>query len=176
MLASLGALATVGLAGCGSDGGGDGAGGTTAADGDDGDAAGVSVDDYPSVDAWLTGGSAGGADGTYDGSLVDRTGTDSISVAVGSSGNGANFGYDPSAVAVSEGTEVVWEWTGKGNRHNVVADTGQGAEATDVEFTSGDAVDSADKTFTRAFDESGVALYHCTPHLSVGMKGAVVVV
>lgn len=173
MLASVGTLAAMGLAGCGSpDGDEDGGDGTTA---DGGDGESIDAGEYPAVDEWLTGGQTGGADDSYDGSIVDMSDADSVTVEVGADGNGASFAFDPSAVAVSTGTEVTWEWTGAGGRHNVVADPDGGTDATDFTFSSGDPVDSGDETFTRTFEETGNALYYCGPHLTAGMKGAVVV-
>ncbi|WP_248299359.1 plastocyanin/azurin family copper-binding protein, partial [Halorhabdus amylolytica] len=62
---------------------------------------------------------------------------------------------------------VIWEWTGQGNAHNVVAD--------DDSYSSGPPVAEAGTTFERTFEETGISKYYCDPHLSVGMKGAVVV-
>ncbi|WP_227015737.1 halocyanin domain-containing protein [Haloarcula sp. JP-L23] len=49
----------------------------------------------------------------YDGETVDRTGQDSVEIAVGAQGNNGAFAFDPPAVRVSPGTEVVWTWTGR---------------------------------------------------------------
>jgi len=183
LLASVGTLAAVGLAGCGSpsgsedgDDGGDGGDGGTTEDGGDGGGGGtIDAGEYPEVEEWLTEEEIGGADDTYDGSIVDETDADSVTVQVGAEGNGASFAFEPSAVAVSTGTEVTWEWTGEGGQHNVVADPDEGTDATDVTFSSGEPVDSEDETYSRTFEETGTALYFCSPHLSTGMKGAVVV-
>ena len=157
------------LAGCaGEDGGGGGGtdgGGTTP----------LSGEEYPAVDEWLTETEVGAADDTYDGTIADRRGRDSVRVDVGASGNGGNFAFGPSAVAVSPGTRVRWVWTGEGGAHNVEALPEEQIGKSDYEFTSGEAVDEEGKTFERTLDEAGVALYHCEPHLSLGMKGAVVV-
>jgi halocyanin-like protein len=136
----------------------------------------LSGDDYPAVDEWLTETEIGGADDSYDGEIVDERGADSVSVDVGSEGNGGAFAFGPSAVAVSPGTTVVWEWTGNGGLHNVEAEPEDQLGESDYEFGSGDPVSEAGTTFEFTFDESGIALYHCEPHLAVGMKGAVVVV
>jgi len=136
----------------------------------------VSVDDYPSVDQWLTETEVGGADDSYDGSITDERGSDEVQIDVGSQGNGGYFAFGPSAVAVSPGTTVRWVWTGEGGAHNVVADPDGQIGETDYEFSSGDPVTEAGTEHTVAMDEPGVALYHCVPHLSLGMKGAVVVV
>jgi halocyanin-like protein len=99
-----------------------------------------------------------------DAEPVDRTGTDTVTVAVGA-GNGLAF--DPANVRVDAGTTVVWEWTGKGGGHNVVA--------VDERFES-ELVDEAGHTFEHTFTESGTHEYVCTPHQTQGMRGWVEVV
>ena len=42
------------------------------------------------------------------------------------------------------------------------------------EFTSGDLVDGPGHTFEQVFADPGVFKYYCSPHKSMGMKGAVV--
>jgi halocyanin-like protein len=134
------ALATT-LAGCsGGDGGGDG-GGTR------------------SFDGWLE------STSNYDG-VADETGASEVTVEVGTEGNSGNNGFSPAAVKVSAGTTVVWEWTGKGSMHNVVAEDGN----YESEMTS-----EAGFTFERTFDETGTSKYYCRPHETMGMKGVVVV-
>jgi len=64
----------------------------------------------------------------YDGTH-DYTGQDEVTVAVGAV-DGLKFG--PAAILIDPGTTVVWEWTGEGGAHNVVAD--------DETFNSGDPV------------------------------------
>ncbi len=104
----------------------------------------------------------------YDGETVDRTGEDSVEITVGAQGNGGAFAFDPPAVRVEPGTEVVWQWTGEGGGHNVVSDG-------DGPLDSGDPVASADTTYSYTFEETGIYNYVCVPHESLGMKGAVVV-
>ena len=100
----------------------------------------------------------------YDGTPADRTGEETVTVAVGA-GNGLLF--DQPAVRVSPGTTVIWEWTGRGGQHNVEADTG----AFESELASAEGT-----TFEWTFDDSGVVPYFCEPHQAVGMKGVVDVV
>lgn len=134
------------------------------------------AEDYPAVDEWLTESEVGAADQTYDGTIEDALDSDTVTVAVGAQGNGGAFAFDPSAVAVSTGTTVEWRWTGEGNPHNVVADPGAQIGESDYEFSSGDPVGGSGVQFSQTFDEAGIALYDCEPHLALGMKGAVVVV
>jgi halocyanin-like protein len=102
----------------------------------------------------------------FTGTVVDRTGQDTLTVAVGPRQN--SFSFDPAAVTVDSGTTVVWEWTGYGGAHNVVAADGS--------FSSGEAVSEAGFTFERAFSTPGIYRYLCRPHRGVGMKGIVEVV
>lgn len=97
--------------------------------------------------------------------VVDETGAGEVRIAVGSDANGGAFGFAPAAVRVDPGTTVVWEWTGDGGSHNVVAEDG----AFESSLTS-----EAGHTFEWTA-EAGVHRYACTPHESIGMKGAVVV-
>jgi len=97
---------------------------------------------------------------------VDARGQSEVTVAVGAEGNGGAFAFDPPAVHVDLGTTVVWEWTGNGGTHNVVE--------REESFSSGDPVEDASTTFGHTFDEAGMYMYFCTPHRSLGMKGAVV--
>ncbi|ADE04258.1 halocyanin domain-containing protein [Haloferax volcanii] len=101
----------------------------------------------------------------YDG-VVDETGRSTVTVTVGSQANGGAFGFGPAAVRVDPGTTVVWEWSGKGGSHNVAAEDGS--------FES-DLVGDSGHTFERTFDSTGVYTYVCTPHKTLGMKGAIVV-
>lgn len=120
------------------------------------------------------GGSGGGGDGdpygdwlddaSGDTAPVDRTGRERVTVEVGA---GDGFAFAPAAVEVSPDTTVVWEWVGMGGQHNVLHVDG----AFQSEFAG-----TAGHTFEHRFGEPGVSLYYCSPHRSLGMKGAVRVV
>lgn len=139
-LGTAGTAGTVALAGCASGGsGGDG----------EGDGA---------YDGWLQ-----NVDG-FDGEPADRTGQSEATVQVGA-GNG--FSFDPPAVRVSVGTTVVWEWTGQGSRHNVVAESGN----YESPYYS-----ASGETFEHTFEAASVSTYFCVPHRNAGMKGVVEVV
>ncbi|MFC4450907.1 halocyanin domain-containing protein [Halorussus aquaticus] len=151
------------IAGCSSGGGGSGGdGGETSGDGGSGDSSGDSgASGSGSTDfgGWFDGVS------NFDG-VVDETGKSEVTVKVGAKGNGGNFAFSPAAVKVSKDTKVVWEWTGKGSFHNVVADSG--------DFES-EQTDEQGHTFSQTFSSSGTHKYYCTPHKAMGMKGAIVV-
>ena len=103
----------------------------------------------------------------YDGTH-DYRGRDEVTVAVGAGENGLVFG--PAAILVDPGTTVVWEWTGAGGAHNVVADDGT--------FDSGETVGEAGHTFEYTFADATAGdafAYLCTPHQAVGMKGVVAI-
>ncbi|WP_435125118.1 halocyanin domain-containing protein [Halobaculum sp. D14] len=123
--------------------------------------------------AGCLGGTGSGDSGPYGGwvadangfdGVVDRTGADEVTVKVGA---GDGFAFAPAAVKVSPGTTVVWEWTGRGNRHNVV-EKGDGYRS-DLHAEKG-------TTFTHTFESVGVSKYYCSPHRNLGMKGVVDVV
>jgi halocyanin-like protein len=113
----------------------------------------------PSFDGWMS------DVGNYS-EVADATGQDEVTVTVGAQGNGGNFAFDPPAVQVDPGTTVVWEWTGEGGQHNVVAEEGGDFES---ELSAEEGF-----TFEQTFDSEGVAKYFCQPHLGLGMKGVVV--
>lgn len=168
----LGVTATaigVGLAGCGDSSAYDSEGGSNGSGSNDGSGSG---------DSGGSGGSDGGDGGgstdfggwfenvsNFDG-VVDKTGTSEVTVMVGAEGNGGGYAFDPAAIKVDTGTTVVWEWTGDGGSHNVVAEDGS--------FES-DLVGEAGHTFSHAFNSAGTFTYKCVPHEAMGMKGAVVV-
>jgi halocyanin-like protein len=101
----------------------------------------------------------------YEGT-VDKTGQKRVTITVGAEGNGGSFAFSPAAVRVDPGTTVVWEWSGNGGFHNVVAEDG----SFESEMTG-----EAGFTFERTFEDAGVVKYACAPHETMGMKGAVVV-
>jgi halocyanin-like protein len=102
----------------------------------------------------------------YDGTTVDATGQSTVTVEVGTEGNNGNFAYSPPAVLVDPGTTVVFEWTGEGGQHNVVEDGG-GYES--------ELFQEAGVHYAVQFEGEGISKYLCSPHRSLGMKGAVAV-
>lgn len=102
----------------------------------------------------------------YKGTVEGR-GQSAYDVDVGVQGANGFFYFGPAAVAVSPNTTVTWRWTGRGGTHNVLSTSGA--------FTSGQLVDDEGHTFTHTFSRPGVFRYFCSPHQSLGMKGAVFV-
>jgi len=114
----------------------------------------------PSVDEFL-------ADTDNYDSIVDKTGSDAVTVDVGVEANGAYYGFGPAAIRIDSGTTVTWEWTGQGSTHNVVARHG-------ADFAS-EQKSQEGATYEQTFDEPSSVLYVCVPHEGTDMKGAVVV-
>jgi halocyanin-like protein len=136
--------------------------------------AGYAQVDGSDNDGWLTTVStdslaAGGFEGwihnanNYSGEVADRRDTDETSIVVGR-GEDSSFAYDPAVVRVDPGTTVTWEWSGEGGGHSVTHAAGR--------FDSGV---QATGTFSHTFRNEGVYRYYCKPHVSLGMKGVVVV-
>ena len=101
----------------------------------------------------------------YDGT-VDKRGSDRVTITVGASGNGGAFAFGPAAVHVAPGTTIVWKWTGNGGSHNVVAEDGS--------FES-QLIGEAGYTFEHTVEGEGIITYACSPHKTLGMKGAIAV-
>ena len=125
---------------------------------DENDGNGEFIDEEPDYGDWFD--DVDNYEGTFD-----MRGEDEVTVQVGAGEEG--FDFEPAAIAVSPGTNVVWEWTGEGGAHNVVHEDGD-------EFES-DLADEEGHTFEHTFEAEGEFLYVCEPHENVGMKGAVVV-
>ena len=138
-------------------GGGDGGGGS----------------DAPTVEAeygdWFTENADGGATDNFDGSTVDETGSDEVSVEVGTNANGGSFGFGPAAVRVSPGTTVNFEWVS--NTHNIVVQD----QPDEADWSGDEEINNEGYSYSHTFETPGVYTYYCDPHLSVGMKGAIVV-
>ncbi|MFY4815088.1 halocyanin domain-containing protein [Haloarcula sp. AONF1] len=162
-LAGTGAALTIGtLAGC--SGGGDGGDGGDGSDGSDGSGGGNAAEDVPDeIDEYLSDARM------YEGTIMDFTGQDEVTVEVGAGDVG--FAFSPAAIRIDSSTTVVWEWTGNGGAHNVAS-----VEGSESDFNSGDAVAEEGATFEQSFDNTGIQLYQCTPHQANGMLGAIEVV
>ncbi|WP_311172903.1 halocyanin domain-containing protein [Halobellus ordinarius] len=141
-------------------------GGGGSGDGGGGGGEPVPVDDYG---GWFTSDASGGAVDNYDGTTVDRTGQDEVTVEVGSQGNGGSFAFGPAAVRVSPGTEVTFDWVS--DTHNVLVES----QPDDAGWEGYEAVENEGFSYSHTFETKGIYKYYCEPHLSLGMKGAVVV-
>jgi halocyanin-like protein len=105
----------------------------------------------------------------YDGTTVDKTGQDEVTVIVGADGNNGSYAYEAPAVRVSPGTTVTFEW--ESDTHNVVVqDQPEGAD-----WSGHEAIEDTGFSFESTFETTGVYTYFCQPHKSLGMKGAIVV-
>jgi len=109
----------------------------------------------------------GYVDDANDGSYEDLRGQDSVTVEVGAGSDGLAFA--PTNVWVDAGTTVVFEWVSNG--HNVVPESvPEGAEWAGYESLEDDGF-----TYEHAFETGGMYPYFCSPHESLGMKGAIAV-
>lgn len=116
---------------------------------------------------WFTGNAKGGATANFDGSTADKTGTDTVTVTVGSEGNGGTYAFNPPAVAVSPGTEVTFEWAS--NNHNLLVES----QPDDASWQDHEALENQGFSLKHTFETEGVYKYYCQPHLPLGMKGVV---
>jgi plastocyanin len=78
-----------------------------------------------------------------------------------------DFSFDPVCISVAAGSKVTWTNTGMAS-HTVTSDTGA-----PVSFDSG--AMGTDGIFEFTFASPGTVNYHCTPHVSLGMTGTVIV-
>lgn len=148
VLSSVAGLGAAGVAGCtGGDDGGDG-------------------EDCPSLDQEPTYGGWFEETTNYE-ATCDLREADTVTVDVGARGNQGFYAYSPAAVAVTTGTTIEWQWTGKGGSHDVQELNGV--------FDSGSPKDSDERTYERTFESPGLFKYFCSPHRSLGMRGAVFV-
>ncbi|MFC6836228.1 halocyanin domain-containing protein [Halomarina ordinaria] len=104
------------------------------------------------------------AGGWEEGGTVDARGESEVTVEVGAGEGGLEFA--PVAVHVDEGATIIWEWTGEGGSHNVVAQDG-------ADFESGSP--QASGTFEWTAEGGPIATYQCDPHAGQGMLGAVAI-
>jgi halocyanin-like protein len=124
------------------------------------------IEDVPNkIDGYLDSGEAR----MYEGTMIDHTGQDEISIRVGAGDIG--FAFDPPAVRINAGTTVAWEWTGEGGAHNIVSE-----DASATQFNSGDPINETGYTFEQTFEQPGIQLYYCTPHKANGKIGGIEVV
>ena len=128
-----------------------------AADDDDRSPEDVAVD-------WLS--DAPNFDGPGD--IVDLTGEGAVEVT---NAPEDEWIFDPPAIRIDAGTEVTWVWDASG--HDLTEQSGEGATITD--WDDHPSQEGGGFEHSTTFDEAGVALYFCSPHLGGGQKGAVIV-
>ena len=114
------------------------------------------------------GSGTGGETGNFDGT-VDRTGQDSVTVEVGSEGNGGPYAFGPAAVRVDPGTTITFEWVS--NTHNILIEE----QPSDSGWGGVEAIENSGFSHEHTFETEGIYKYYCQPHLALGMKGALVV-
>jgi plastocyanin len=92
-------------------------------------------------------------------------------------GPGGALRFDPSSITIHVGETVRWSWSSGG--HNVVSGSGGTA---DGRFCSPDdrgcgsaPLSGAGATYEHTFMEAGTFPYFCSPHVTFGMTGRVVV-
>jgi plastocyanin len=73
-----------------------------------------------------------------------------------------NIRFHPGNLSINRGDSVTWLWRDGGTEHNV---TGHGFHSRT----------QAHGSFTVRFTHSGTFNYHCTIHVSKGMRGKIVV-
>jgi len=175
-LAASGVVAVISTSGCiaadNSENGGDDSDSETTPSMDE--LATVSDDDYPLVERWLGTDEVGGIDDTYNGTIIDARQLTNPEITVGAEGNGGPVAFDPSAVMISSGAVVKWTWTAHGH-HDVVSDPDTQLGESAQTFSSGEIVEREGNLHTAVFDEPGIVLYQCEPHLDLGMKGALII-
>ena len=104
------------------------------------------------------------------GDIADHTGEDSVTVNNGEQ-PGSNYVYEPAVIRIDAGTEVTWEWVTDG--HNAEEVVGEGATIED--WDDEESIENEGHTHSTTFDEAGVALYQCGPHIAQNQRGAVIV-
>lgn len=118
---------------------------------------------------WFTDDGNGGAVDNYDGTVADITGQPAVTIETGAEGNGGSFAFAPPAARVSPGTEVTFEWTS--DTHNVLVED----QPDEAQWEGHEPIENTGFSFSHTFEAEGVYTYYCDPHLSLGMKGALVV-
>ncbi len=101
----------------------------------------------------------------WDGEIHDFTGQASVTVENGQPSRTDPFFFEPPAIRIDTGTTVTWTWIDDQN-HSVTEDGNA--------FDSGD-MQGEGTEFEHTFDEAGVYLYYCRPHLAANQRGAVIV-
>src|ERR1035437_635507 len=95
-------------------------------------------------------------------SLTGLARTVSVGVA-----NGNVLSFFPATTNIATGDSVLWTWNSTGiTPHSTTSDTNGLWDSTSV---------PAPHTFTQTFTSAGTFPYHCTIHVTLGMKGTIIV-
>jgi halocyanin-like protein len=104
----------------------------------------------------------------FDGT-VDRTGQDTVTVEVGSEGNGGPYAFGPAAIRIDPGTTVTFDWVS--DTHNILLEE----QPSGANWQGVSAIENTGYSHEHTFETEGIYKYYCQPHLALGMKGAIVV-
>jgi len=98
--------------------------------------------------------------------------TDDCDVTIGIDDSG--YAYDKDSVTINVGDTVCWKWTESDMPHNVaeIADIGSDERLAGGVY-SGAAEETVDFSYT--FTENTTFYYACEPHITMGMKGEIIV-
>jgi plastocyanin len=81
--------------------------------------------------------------------------------------NGNVLSFFPATTNIATGDQVIWNWNSTGlTPHSTTSDTNGLWDSTSV---------PAPHTFTQTFTSAGTFPYHCTIHVTLGMKGTIIV-
>ncbi|MFB6300782.1 MAG: halocyanin domain-containing protein [Halobacteriales archaeon] len=122
----------------------------------------------PDYDGWFTSNARGGETKNFDGT-VDMTGQDEVTIEVGAQGNDGPYAFGPAAVEISPGTTVVFEWTS--DTHNILVES----QPDGANWEGHEPIENTGFELEHTFETEGIYKYLCEPHLTLGMKGAIVV-
>lgn len=110
----------------------------------------------------------------YSGSIVGAMDSAAVSVGIGTDESGDyGLALRPAAVRITAGTMVVWIWGGGTHRVESIPDSSVQFESEQVNTGYGE---RGEYRFEQGFSDPGLVLYICTPHVGLGMKGAIDVV
>ena len=118
---------------------------------------------------WFTDAAPGGAVGNFDGTTVDERGSGSITIEVGAEGNGGPFAFAPPAVRIDPGTTVTFDWVS--DTHNIVVEE----QPSGAGWEGHGPIENTGFSYEHTFETEGLYKYYCEPHLTLGMKAAIVV-
>ena len=132
-------------------------------------ASAASAQETVSYGDWFTAQAKGGEVQNFDGTTVDERGSDSITIEVGAEGNGGPFAFAPPAVRIDPGTTVTFDWVS--DTHNTIIEEAPSGTA----WEGHQPIENTGFSYEHTFETEGLYKYYCEPHLTLGMKAAIVV-